>query len=361
MPGNPIAGHPPWRQLLVILVALPIVVVAAVLAYAWPAGRIAPRSLPVGVVGPARDQVVAGLDRAQSGGFDFHSFADEAAARTAVRDRDVYGAFVVGQGRITVFEASAASPTVAQLLTAAGQQLATRVARPASGLGPPGPAGRSRTVDVVPISRDDPHGVVLSSALLPLTICSVIIAAAIAVVCGFRPALLQIAALVMVSVATGAGGFLIAQSLLGALPHDHLATFGALALMLLALSATTAGLYSLAGTAGLVLSALLMVFVGNPFSGVTSAPELLPGAVQHIGEWLPPGAGAELLRSTAYFHGNGSAGDPLLAVPLAAFRLSAGAPGQATSVRFAGHADHDAAGAPTRGFPTQTEPATSVR
>jgi hypothetical protein len=361
MPGNPIAGHPSWRQLLVILVALPIVVVAAVLAYAWPAGRIAPRSLPVGVVGPARDQVVAGLDRAQPGGFHFRSFADEAAARTAVRDRDVYGAFVVGRDRITVLEASAASPTVAQLLTAAGQKLATRVARPASGIGSPGPAVRSRTVDVVPISRDDPRGVVISSALLPLTICSVIIAAAIAVVCGFRPAALQIAALGIVSAATGAGAFLIAQSLLGALPHEHLATLGALALMLLALSATTAGLYSLAGTPGLVLSALLMVFVGNPFSGVTSAPELLPGAVQHIGEWLPPGAGAELLRSTAYFHGNGSTGHLLVLVSWTAFGLAAVATGQHTSVRFAGHADHDAAGAPTGGLPTETEPATSVR
>ena len=64
----------------------------------------------------------------------------------------------------------------------------------------------------------------------------------------------------------------------------------------------------LIGPAGLGLSAVLMIFVGNPFSGATSAPQLLPTAVGHIGQWLPPGAGASLLRSTAYFSGNGASG-----------------------------------------------------
>jgi hypothetical protein len=49
-----------------------------------------------------------------------------------------------------------------------------------------------------------------------------------------------------------------------------------------------------------------MVFIGNPFSGSTSAPELLPDAVDHIGQWLPPGAGANLMRSATYFDGNGA-------------------------------------------------------
>jgi hypothetical protein len=51
-----------------------------------------------------------------------------------------------------------------------------------------------------------------------------------------------------------------------------------------------------------------MVFVGNPFSGATSAPELLPDPAKQIGQWLPPGAGANLVRSSAYFGGNGANG-----------------------------------------------------
>jgi hypothetical protein len=73
------------------------------------------------------------------------------------------------------------------------------------------------------------------------------------------------------------------------------------------MSATVAGLIALVGPNGVGVGAALMVFVGNPFSGVTSAPALLPRAVGDIGQWLPPGAGANLLRSTAYFGGNGAA------------------------------------------------------
>jgi hypothetical protein len=197
MPGNPMNGQPQWRQLLVIVLALPLVVVAAVLAFAWPAARIAPRDLPIGIVGtsPASQQAVAGLHHAHPGGFDFRLYADESAARSAIRDRDVYGAFVVDSSGITVLEASAASPSVAQLLTAAGQQLATHATEQAASSGHPDTVVHASTVDVVPISSDDPRGLVLSSALLPLTICSILLASAIAVLIGFRPAWRQLVAL----------------------------------------------------------------------------------------------------------------------------------------------------------------------
>jgi hypothetical protein len=335
MAGSALAGHPPWRQGIVLVVALPIVVIAAAWAFAWPAGRIAPRDLPVGLVatGSARQNVVAGLHKAQPGGFDLRPYPDEPAARAAIRDRDVYGAFVATPTGITVLTASAASPTVAQLLATAGQ----RVAAHAPGSGRPGTVVRARTVDIVPAAPGDPRGVVLSSALLPLTICSIMIAAAVAVLVGFRPAWRQLLALAAVSAVAGAGAYVIAQSFLGALPREHLATWGAMALIVLAISATTAGLYSLIGTAGLGLSAVLMVFIGNPFSGVTSAPPLLPNAVHDIGQRLPPGAGADLLRSTAYFGGNGAAGHLTVILSWIAFGLGAVVVGQHTSRRFAGH------------------------
>lgn len=64
----------------------------------------------------------------------------------------------------------------------------------------------------------------------------------------------------------------------------------------------------LLGHAGLGLGALLMLLVGNPWSGISSAPELLPEPVGGIGQLLPPGAGGNLLRSTSFFDGAGSAG-----------------------------------------------------
>jgi hypothetical protein len=51
---------------------------------------------------------------------------------------------------------------------------------------------------------------------------------------------------------------------------------GVLSLTVLAIAAALAGLHAVAGRAGLAIGALAMIFVGNPFSGVGSAPDLLP-------------------------------------------------------------------------------------
>jgi hypothetical protein len=319
---NPLAAHPPWRQLTIIAVLLPLMIVLAVLAFAWPAARIAPRHLPVGIVGTGRtsEQVLTGLDRSDPGGFDVHRYADEASARAAIQHRDIYGAFAVSRGGITVLEASAASPSVAQLLSTVGQHLGS--SRPA-------------VSDVVPLSAGDPRGLVLPSALLPMTICGVIMASVIGLVLGFRPAWRQIMALIVVSAAAGLGAYLIAQGFLGALPHEAVATWAALSLIVLAIGATTAGLIALIGAAGLGLGILLMIFIGNPFSGVTSAPELLPAPVGTIGQWLPPGAGASLLRSTAYFGGHGAAGHLTVLLVWIAAGLVAIVAGHHAPVRFA--------------------------
>lgn len=306
---NPLAAHPPWRQLLIVSIVLPLLIVLAVLAFAWPAARTQPRDLPVGVVGsvPASQKLMGHVSSAEPGGFAFHRYANRAAARTAIENRDVYGAFIVGPQHISVLEASAASPAVAQALNTVGQQLDSEAARRAPGSDAAGLV-RESVVDVVPLSRADAAGRVFSASLLPLTICSVIVAAAIGVIVRFRPAWRQLVALSVLSSGAGLGSYLIAQPVLGALPHHPLANWASLSLTILSISAASAGLIALLGMPGLGLAAVVMVFVGNPFSGVTSAPELLPDAVDHVGQWLPPGAGANLLRSTAYFDGNGATG-----------------------------------------------------
>lgn len=67
-----------------------------------------------------------------------------------------------------------------------------------------------------------------------------------------------------------------------------------------------AGLYALFGPLGLGLGAAIMVLVGNHFSAAAAAPELLPQPVGGIGQRMPPGAGANLLRSTGFFDGAGA-------------------------------------------------------
>ena len=65
------------------------------------------------------------------------------------------------------------------------------------------------------------------------------------------------------------------------------------------------GLGSLFGRVGLALGSLLALLLGNPLSGLNSAPEMLPSGWGELGQWLPQGANATLLRSTAFFDGAG--------------------------------------------------------
>jgi hypothetical protein len=97
----------------------------------------------------------------------------------------------------------------------------------------------------------------------------------------------------------------ILQFWLGSLAGHYLANAGAVALTVAATSLTILGLESLFGFPGFSLGGVTMLLVGNPLSGASSAPEMLPGWSGTVGQFLPPGAGVHLLRSTAYFHGDG--------------------------------------------------------
>jgi hypothetical protein len=62
------------------------------------------------------------------------------------------------------------------------------------------------------------------------------------------------------------------------------------------------------GQAGTLAGALAMILIGNPFSGMGSAPEMLPQPTGAIGQLMPPGAGGNLLRSTGFFDGAAAGG-----------------------------------------------------
>jgi hypothetical protein len=74
---------------------------------------------------------------------------------------------------------------------------------------------------------------------------------------------------------------------------------------------------------GGMVGALTMVLIGNPFSGVGSAPGPLPRPVGELGQLLPPGAGGNLLRRTGYFDGAGGSGHLLVLATWALFGIGA--------------------------------------
>ncbi|MDH6520676.1 VIT1/CCC1 family predicted Fe2+/Mn2+ transporter [Streptomyces sp. SAI-135] len=311
------------RRLLAVVVLVPLLAALALWAFAWPAARTAPRDLPLGVAGPAAAtaQVEKQL-RQHEGAFEIHRYADERAARAAIEDRTVYGAVVVTAQGPELLTASAASPVVAQLL----QQAVTRQA--AAG------GAEVRTVDVVPAPVSDPRGAALSSSVLPLAL-SGIIAGAVVTLLKLR-GLRAVTALVLSAALVGVVAAALADSWLGVIAGNWWAEAGTLALATLAVSAAVAGLAALVGPAGIGVVAFLVMFLGNPFSGASSAPQLLPDPVGTVGQWLPPGASATLLRSVAFFDGAAATGPLLTLTWWAALGLGAVVLGNALPSRARG-------------------------
>ncbi|MEU2101890.1 hypothetical protein [Nocardia sp. NPDC019255] len=255
------------------------------IAFAWPAANIAPRDLPLAVTGPQAAMVAGKLAEHSPGAFEISTPADEAAARDAIEDREVYGAIVTGDGSPRVLVASGASPAVAQQLTQIGQQL--------SG------APAARVEDVVAADSDDPRGAAFGAMVLPLVMsgiaAGVLLALLIPSIGG------KVLGLVTFGVAGGLLGMAIIQGWLSVVPGSYPVLAAVGGLVSFAVAGSVVGLAAVIGRAGIGIAALTMLLIGNPFSAATSAPELLPQPWGAVGQLLPPGAAASLLRSVAFF------------------------------------------------------------
>jgi hypothetical protein len=304
--AQPQAHRQPPALVLGAVIAVAVVLFQALLVplFVAPVAEPEPHDLPVIVAGPApaASAFADRLTSARPGAFEITTVADAAAADEALRDREAYAAFVVGADGVALHTASGASPTVASLLTQATQQF--------SGGQP------VQVTDVVPTDTNDPRGAGFSSGFLPLAMTSLAIGAVLALVLRKRgPRLLGLATYATLAGLVAAA---VLQYWLGVIPGDYLMNAAAIGLFALAAAATVAGLGSLLGRAGVMLGALLVFLVANPLSAVGSAPELLPEPWGAVGQLLPVGAGATLLRSTAYFDG---AGGGTAALILAAYAL----------------------------------------
>lgn len=285
----------PPPAVLAVALAVAVMVLQALLLplFAGPAAHVAPRDLPVVVAGPAPAVAAftSRLESARPGAFAVTAVADADAADAAVLDREAYAAFILGADGVTLHTASAAAPAVANLLSVAAAQL---------GAG----GGMQVTVaDLAPLGADDPHGGGFAAGFFPLVITSMLAAIALYfVVAGFAA---RVIGLLAFAALAGAAGATVLQSWLGVVGGEWLPVAGAIALLALAISAAVHGLAAVAGPRGIGLGALLILLVGNALGAVGAAPELLPQPWGEVGQWLPIGAGATLLRSTAWFGGAG--------------------------------------------------------
>src|SRR4051794_14509959 len=303
-------------RLVPLLAVLAVLLTVVLTAFAWPAVNTAPRDLPVAVAGPpaATAPVADALAAAEPGALDVRTLADERAARDAIADREIYGAVVVGADGPHLLVASAASPVVAQSLrqVAAGLGAASGTTVPVEDVVPTpasDPRGAGLAAAAPPPRAGAPRGAGRAAAALPLALGGILTAGLVSRMIRRIP-LRVAAALAMAAV----GGMVTATVLgtwLGSVQSGWWTTTGVVALGMAATALVLLGLHSLFREVGLALGAAVVVLLGNPLSGLTSAPELLPSGWGTLGQLLPPGATGTLLRSVSWFDGAG-AGTPLL-------------------------------------------------
>jgi hypothetical protein len=278
-------------MIVVLTVALAIVAIA----FALPAARSKPHDVPIGAAGPqaASGQVADILERHAPGAFEITYYPGEAALREAIRNRDVYGGISFGPDGRALLVATGGSPMVAQMLTQIGNGISEQAGVPLY------------TEDLAPPTADDPRGAGLAASALPITLAGLLPAIALVLVLK-REVWTRFTAAVVFAAVAGVTIAALLRYVFGSIDQNLWGVAGGLTLGVLAAGLSMLGLGSLFGRVGLALGALLALLLGNPLAGLNSAPEMLPIGWGELGQWLPQGANATLLRSTAFFDGAGS-------------------------------------------------------
>jgi len=294
--ASPVHEPPAAIRATGIIVVLTVVLAIVAIAFALPAARSKPHDVPIGAAGPmaASGRIADILEQHAPAAFAITYYPGEEALRDAIRNRDVYGGISFGpDGPPRLLIATGGSPMVAQMLTQIGNDIAQQAGMPL------------HTEDLAPPTASDPRGAGLAASALPITLAGLLPAVALVLLLRYKVWTRFVAAVVF---AAGAGITISAllRYVFGSIDHNTWGVAAGLTLGLLAAGLSMLGLGSLFGRAGLAIGALLALLLGNPLSGLNSAPEMLPSGWGALGQWLPQGATVTLLRSTAFFAGEGA-------------------------------------------------------
>lgn len=300
-PGRPAGQHEHGRGRVplgaAVAVGIACVQLLFVFSLGYPPLHAAPHEVPVGIAGPVPAVAqVQGQLSGQSHAYDLHRYADQAAARAGIENRQVYGAIVVTPSGPRLLVASAASPVIAGALRAQAARL---------GGGRPVPV-----TDVVPAAPADPNGTGSLTTLLPLVLISLALGIAVALVERRRILRLGWVALAAAIAGLGVAWIVHAMGTFGGSYWDIAAVLG---LLVFGVGATSAGLTQITavGRGLAALLALLMLNIGIPGAGALVPVPLLAQPWRVIGPYLPPGAAVNAMRGVGFFHG-AATGPPLL-------------------------------------------------
>jgi hypothetical protein len=285
-PAPPASSSP--RKMVISIFILTALMLVLLTAFALPGIHSAAKDIPVGVVASSqtRSAIVSGLEKDET--FTVTTYDSQNAADEAILNRDVYGAFVVSRTGLAVRTATAASYTATTAVTAAGQALGTALKVPVS------------VKDLRAFPSSDPKGIGLSAGALPIALGGWIAAVMIiTLITGIWRRLVTLAGFAVV------GGFALVGFLFAIGTFDDNYWTGSLAAMLgiAATGSLVLGLQRLLKGVGIGIAAIVLILLGNPLSGLSSAPEFLPHPWGAIGQLLPPGATGMLLRNVIFFDG----------------------------------------------------------
>jgi hypothetical protein len=284
-PTKPIGLCAALGAILVILLAL----------FILPSLRSGPHDLPIGLVGDQSriSKTEAALQTTMPGAFIAQHYASEAELDSAIRNRKVVGGLVLNEAEIISVVASAGSAAISGTLNAAATQLAT-----ADGVA-------MRVNDLIPLPSADPQGIGIGGLAFPLVFGGIVPVVAFKTVFPNRNRW-RLAGIVLFALLGGAVVAGVLQFWFGSIENAFWPVAGAMALGISALALPLAGLQSLFGGKGFTLGAMTMMFLGNPLAGIATTGDWLPKGLGLFGQLLPPGSTGTLVRSAAYFDGQGA-------------------------------------------------------
>ncbi|MFF2330525.1 MULTISPECIES: hypothetical protein [unclassified Streptomyces] len=282
------------RKLVAVLLGLTGVVTLMLCAFALPSIHSGPRDIPIGVTG-AGTTAQALQQKLDGPEWDVTVYDDADALTSAIKDREITGGLALAPGAVDVYTATAGSPMGTSALTTLGNALAAQQQAEAT------------VHDLVPYPQDDPRGAGFAAAGLPLIFGGMFPAVILTrLFPGHRGLRTRLTGVALFSLLAGAAVTALLQYGTGSLTGNYWLTSLGLSLGMAALSMTFIGLEALIGFAGLGLGAAVMMFLGNPLSGLGTGPNWLPSGWSVVGQILPPGASGSLLRANAYFEGTGA-------------------------------------------------------
>lgn len=251
------------------------------------------RGLPVAVVSSDRAATVAArLSRQSPDTFRVQAVPDRETARTAVARGEVYAAYVPGHATAELLFAGAHGPGVKTLVVRA--------------FGAAAHAGGERltAVDVVPASPRDANGLVVFYTTFGLVLAGYLFGI---MTFQFGPGLTTGRRLLSLAAFGGAGGLTVAAvvAAFDVLPAPFFGVAGLVALVAMAVGASTMLLVRTLGALGSSAAAVVFMTVGNATSGGSLPPDFLPVWLKPFSAVLPVGVGVRAVNGLAYFHGDG--------------------------------------------------------